>query len=367
MVRAVGIDPGTLSFDLCGLEGECVFLDASIPTTHVASQPGALVDLLQQAEAVDLIVGPSGYGLPWVSAQELERRDVALAVLSAGRDRGRETVIGGMAEVLRTLKASGLPILFAPGVIHLPTVPAHRKVNRVDMGTADKLCAVALGVYDQARHLGIAYHETAFIYVELGGAFTALVAVDGGRVVDGMGGTSGPPGYLSLGAMDGELAYLLGGFPFPKDVLCSGGVAFVAGEPEAPPEELIERVGFDERCALAWDAFTESLVKSVAAMLTVAPSPREILLSGRLCRVPEIRRLVERALGRFAPLRRVERLAGVSVAKEAAQGAALIAEGLAGGQHAPLVEAMRLRQAAGSVLDHLYVSGAEELRRGFRG
>ena len=365
MVRAVGIDPGTVSFDLCGLEDERVVLSASLPTVEVSADPRRLVDLLNRAGPVDMIVGPSGYGLPWVSAQELEQRDIALAVLSAGRDRGRETIIGGMTGVLRALNASGLPIRFAPGVIHLPTVPAHRKVNRIDMGTADKLCAVALGVYDQARHLDIAYEDTAFIYVELGGAFTSIVAVQGGQIVDGMGGTSGTMGYLSAGAMDGELAYLLGGFH--KDVLCSGGLAYIAGEPKASPERLIDCAQDrpEEQCRLAWTAFTESLVKGIAAMMTVVPSPHELLLSGRLCRVPAICRRLAQALEPFAPVRRVAGL--TSVVKEAAQGAALIAEGLAGGQFEPLVDTMRIRDASGTVLDHLYVSNAEALRKGLRG
>jgi predicted butyrate kinase (DUF1464 family) len=51
------------------------------------------------------------------------------------------------------------------------------------------------------------------------------------------------------------------------------------------------------------------------------------------------------------------------VSKEAAQGAALIGQGLMGGPLEDLVESMRLREARGSVLDHLYVVGAEDVRR----
>jgi predicted butyrate kinase (DUF1464 family) len=51
--------------------------------------------------------------------------------------------------------------------------------------------------------------------------------------------------------------------------------------------------------------------------------------------------------------------------KEAAQGAALIADGLAGGAHRRVVDALRLRESRGTVLDHLYLAGADEVRRDF--
>jgi predicted butyrate kinase (DUF1464 family) len=52
----------------------------------------------------------------------------------------------------------------------------------------------------------------------------------------------------------------------------------------------------------------------------------------------------------------VHPLAGfASVAMQAAQGAALIADGLAGGRSAALVDALGIREASGSVLDHLFI------------
>jgi predicted butyrate kinase (DUF1464 family) len=359
MRRAIGIDPGTLSFDVCGLEGNQLFLDTTIPTMEVTANPEVLVDVLQSAAPVDMIVGPSGYGLPWVRAQDLEREQIELLVLSKERDRGQDAIVGGMHRMLQVLKESGLPISFAPAVIYLSTVPAHRKVNRIDMGTADKLCAVALGIWDQSHRLKIAYEETSFIYVELGGAFTAVITVEKGKVVNGLGGTSGCIGYLSLGAMDGELAYLLGSFH--KEILCSGGVAYIAGQPQLPPEELVALARTDARCSLAWEAFLESLAKCVVAEIAVISTSREILISGRLCRIGEIAHEVARRLSVFAPVCKVEGFA--RVAKEAAQGAALIAEGLAGGTHERLVEVMGLRETRGTALDHLYVQGAQALRQ----
>lgn len=357
--RVIGIDPGTVSFDICGLEDGQIFLDTSIPSAEVAANPRVLVDALLAAHPVDLIIGPSGYGLPWVRIEDFGPHELFLFILVDERERARISVLGGMSKMIGLLKESRLPVLFMPAVIHLPTIPAHRKANKIDMGTADKLCCTVLAVLDQARHHHISYDETSFILVEVGGAYTAVMVVERGQLVDGVGGTIGGPGYLAMGLMDGELAYLLG--DFHKEVLFSGGVASIAGRPDLSPEEAAQLRDKDEALSQAWEALIEGVVKNVAAEMTVVTSPREILLSGRLCRIPTIREELARRLGRFAPVRQVKGIA--KVAKEAAQGAALVADGLSGGQFADLVKTMRLREAQGTVLDYLYVKDAEELRR----
>ena len=175
------------------------------------------------------------------------------------------------------------------------------------------------------------------------------------------GGASGALGYMALGAMDGELAYLLGSFN--KNLLCTGGAVSIAGQPDLPPKDFAARIQTDERCQIAWEAFMEGLVKSVAAETAVVSVPREILISGRLCHVRAIRDEVTRRLSAFAPVRRVKGFGGVT--KQAAQGAAVIAEGLAGGIYRKLIEVMELREASGTILDHLFVAGADTLRKKF--
>jgi predicted butyrate kinase (DUF1464 family) len=352
MPRVVGIDPGTVSFDICGLEDGDAFLERSVATPEAARRPEALLEVLEAAMPLDLIAGPSGFGLPLVPIEAVGERELRLLCLA---EPGEGAPVGGLRTLVRLLREARLPVIFTPGVIHLSTVPARRKVNRVDLGTADKVCAAAAAIEDQHRRLRIPYEQTSFVLVELGGAFTAVLSVEGGRIVGGQGGSSGALGYLACGAMDGEVACLLG--HVRKSTLFSGGAAFVAGDPDAAPEALASRA--DEDARLARETLVESLVKAVAGELAVVARAREILLSGRLSRVPGLREPVVAALSRWGPVRC---LTSDATVKEAARGAAMIADGLAGGGYRQLVETMCLRQAAGTVLDQLYLSGADEVR-----
>jgi predicted butyrate kinase (DUF1464 family) len=343
MPRVVGVDPGTISIDVCGLDAGELFLDTSIPTADALADPEGLVALLRGASPPDLIAGPSGYGLPLVSAASATDEDLRLAFLAPP---GEEGGIGGLRRLAQVLARSELPVVYTPGAIHLDTVPAHRKVNRVDLGTADKVATAALGIATQSERLGCPPGDTAFILLELGGAFTAALAVQGGQVVDGAGGSSGPLGWRSAGAWDGEVAYLAE--TVTKDLLFQGGAHFVA-----------ERAGDGPRVALA--AFVESAVKAARALLVATPAPREILLSGRALDEPAVEDRLRAELAPVAPLRRLHGFA--RVAKNAAQGAAILADGLAGGRWAALVETMRIRQARGTALDHLVVISPAEARR----
>jgi predicted butyrate kinase (DUF1464 family) len=361
MPRVVGVDPGTQSFDLCGLADGRVFLDASIGSDDVRRAPAAIVDRLEAALPLDLIAAPSGYGLPLIAAAALGERDLDLAVLVRPEDRGQPERVGGLRTMLELMRARRLPAIVLPGVVHLDSVPPHRKVNRVDMGTADKVSVTALGVWDQARRLGLPPDRTAFVLLELGGFFSAALAVDHGQIVDGIGGSAGGLGYRALGTLDGEVAYALG--HVRKSALFTGGAAFVAGAPELSPEDLAARAAHDARARIAWDALIEAAAKLVATLRVSAPDAREVLISGRVGRVPAVGEAVADRLGGVIPVRPLGGFA--PSVKEAAQGAALIADGLAGGAHRGVVEAMRLRECRGSVLDHLHVAGGEDLRRQF--
>jgi hypothetical protein len=164
-----------------------------------ARDPALIAGLLDAAAPLDLVAGPSGYGLPLTAARDLTDIDLRLAYLAADGEAGG---IGGLRALMRLLARSSTPVVLTPGVVHLPSVPAHRKVNRVDMGTADKVCAAALAVRAQADRRGCRERDVSFILLELGGAFTAALAVDHGSIVDGAGGSSG--WASARRALDGE-------------------------------------------------------------------------------------------------------------------------------------------------------------------
>jgi predicted butyrate kinase (DUF1464 family) len=332
-------------------------LEESFRTAQLGADPAPLVGALAPHAPYDLVLGPAGYGLPLVSAAAVGEHELALMVLTRADEQASRVGIAGMRTIVRALIAAGIPLVFGPGAIHLPTVPEHRKWNRIDLGTADKVASAALGIADQAERLGIAYEETRFVLLELGGGFSAALAVDGGQIVDGLGGSAGPIGARACGALDAEAAYLIGG-ALSKRTVFSGGALDPDGELDLGAPGALERLREDPRARDGWLALEEGAAKAVLALTASVPAPREVLVAGRLAAV----RGVLDALG--------ERLAGVApvrpalATKTAVRGAALLADGLAGGTHAPLVDRLRLREARGGVLDHLRMYGASRIELG---
>ncbi len=328
MPRVIGIDPGTVSIDLCGLDDGRVFLDRSVPTADALADPAGFVALLEHAGPLDLIAGPSGYGLPLRRAAEASEEDLRLAFLAAPGEPGG---IGGLRALVRALARSD-------------------------------------AVADQARRFARPLAQVSLVLLELGGAFTAAIAVARGQIVDGVGGSAGPLGFRAPGALDGEVAYLAG--EVPKALLFRGGATAVAGwDTGIAQSGERQGTGTAERFAhpttpaerIAWKALVESTVKTAVALATSVPAPAEFVLSGRLAQLAPLAQALAQRLGLFGPTRRVEAFA--TVAKEGAQGAALLADGLAGGANRELVERLAIRDARGSVLDHLYVIGRDQARR----
>ena len=325
-MRVVGIDPGTYSFDLFGMENnKKIIIDKSIKSEDIFQNPHLLIDELESLMPLDMIVGPSGYGIPTKSIKDMTEDDI-------GRMIPLDTKVAvneGIKNALIEMRQRELPVYFTPGVIHLTTVPSYRKWNKFDMGTADKVCCVALGIKDQSERLNIPFNKTSFIYVEIGYGFTAVIAVEEGKIIDGIGGTNGSLGFLGSGGMDAEIAIRLKP-PLTQEIVFRGGVKDFVGK-DIEPKDLIK---FEEAMLL----LGESVEKDIASILVSMQNPKEIILSGRLIAYDFIKTELIPRLSRYAPAVRVNKLSRIT--KEAACGAYIIGEGLLGGKYRRLVENM---------------------------
>jgi len=362
MTRAAGIDPGTKSMDICAIEDGVVFYENPLDNVELAKEPERINDALRETFPVDLISGPSGYGVEPTRIDEIPESifeewyyNYILLTTKADILKGiADGVFGAilyknMTDFSVWMRREKFPVMFIPGVIELPTVPYYRKINKLDMGTADKLAVTALGVHDQSSRLGLPYSDVSFILVEVGFGYNAVMGVEGGRIVDGIGGSNFPGiGFLTLSAVDGELVQLIGNWE-RKDVF-EGGVVSVTGEMD--PDAFVSRK--DAKNEIAFDAMMEGIEKAVASMKVSVKNPIEILLSGRWTKLNEIKKELITRLSNHADVRPLGFLEGAEKTKETAQGYAIVADGLAGGTFKQLIEWMKINEAKGTALDYIH-------------
>ena len=359
MLRVLGIDPGTKSFDLVVVEGERVVWEYSIDTSVVARNPEALVEAIREAGSVDLIAGPSGYGVPVTFNDEVvDPRRFAVDVLLLSRwEVLRELVERGdmgalvyysLARAVEWLWKNRLPTVYIPGVIHLPTVPRYRKVNRIDMGTADKMAVAVLATYMYRELFGGDYSGATFILVEAGYGYNAVIGVKNGVIVDGLGGTLASMGLLTIGPIDAEIA-ALGGHWGRSDVF-HGGVFEACKTLDPDKAYNMYREGV-EPCASAYRAMIEGLARTVAGMAaTSLRGVKHVLVSGRIAET------VKRELEQLLPdleFHLLPVLEGAKKSKHAAQGYAIVGSGLGKGPFRRLVERMKIGDACGTALDYV--------------
>ncbi len=376
MVKVVGIDSGTKTMDIYGFDDQdgSVLVDFALSRDEVTQNPSLVIDKLKEIQKthgkIDAIAGPAGYGLPLQLAKDASLQDIALATFITPSDVERKLKIVGLRQLMQLMKNTpDLNIWFTPSVIQLPTVPEYRKANRVDMGTNDKVPSAILAVKNQANRLKISYSQTNLIVVEIGYAYTSAMAVANGQIVDAMAGTAGFPSFLGMGFLDGELAYGLANTmkDFSKLTLFAGGAAAVAGfDTSKPLEDFVEGAKTSGKLRAGLDLMLESVVKDVASLLP-SVKPREIVLSGRFSKIPQFYALAQKRLegffGEIGSKIDVVKIEGnAKIAKGAAEGAAILANGIAHGKYEPIVDVMRLRESSGGIFDHLYLD--EKTRKG---
>lgn len=351
IIKVLGVDPGSYSWDFVGYDSDQgIILDTSIPTKRIQQEPLLFLDILQSKGPFDLISAPSGFGLPLKKVSDMSEDDFFLSILKKKSHKGS---IVGLTQILIELQNKKVNGIMLPSVKHLPTVKRFKKVNKIDLGTADKVCSAVVGIRNQMEDYKIPCEKTGFIMVELGYAFNAVLAVENGQIIDGIGG-SNLMGFRAAGALDGELAYLMG--KIRKSDIYQGGVSSIAGYSEMNAEEILLLGQKDEKTKMAIDAFYDQIKKAVFLISSSFSNPnniKEILFSGRYSRIEQLLEPLIISLERIAPSKTMRSYAQVS--KEAAQGAAFIANGLLDGEFKDIIENLKIKESSGSILDDIYL------------
>ncbi|NVM19942.1 MAG: DUF1464 family protein [Candidatus Lokiarchaeota archaeon] len=351
LYRVIGIDPGSKSWDFFGLENKEIILDTSIPSKELIEEPSKALTIIKSVENIDLIVAPSGFGLPLKKVTDITEEDIFLTLLKF--DKKEKEKLIGLGEVLRLIKAEKIPGIIIPGVKHLPTIPRYRKINKIDMGTADKLCTAVTGIRDQVESLNISPINSNFIMVEIGYGFTSVLAIENGQVIDGIGG-SNIMGFRACGSLDGELAYLIK--EINKKDIYSGGLSFIAGHTDLSLKEIISLANKDSQTKLALNAYISELVKAIFAISSSYSNKNkisEIILAGRSSELQYLKEIIGNSLEDLFSVKLMKSFGVMS--KHAAQGAAFIANGLLGGEFEPIINNMKIKEAKGSILDDVYI------------
>ncbi len=351
MPRVIGIDPGSLSWDFFGLDDDKVILDTSILSKQVIEEPQKAMDIIKSVGKIDLMVAPSGFGLPLKKVRDLTEKDIFYTLLKFEKEDQDKLL--GLGTILRLIKAENLNGVIVPGVKHLPTVPKYRKINKIDMGTADKLCSSVVGIRDQIDTYKITPETTNFIMVEIGYGFTAVLAIEKGQIIDGIGG-SNIMGFRACGSLDGELAYLIKNIH--KKNIYKGGVASISGYLDLSLKEITLLAEKDLQVKTALKAYISSVKKAVFGISSSFSSKekiREILLAGRGAELKYLNERIKKSLKDIAPVRLMKTYS--HIAKHAAQGASFIANGLLGGEFEPIVNNLKIKEAKGSILDDIFI------------
>jgi len=335
LFKVLGIDPGSLTWDFFALKGKQVILDISISTKEVIEEPSKAISIVKSLKNLDLIVAPSGFGLPLKNVKDITEKDIFLTLLKFDK-KEREQLVG-LGEVLRLMKAENLPGIIVPGV-----------------KTADKLCTVVTGIRDQIDRLKIQPTSTNFIMVELGFGFTAVLAIENGQVIDGIGG-SNIMGFRACGSLDGELAYLIKNIK--KNIIYGGGLSSISGHKDLTLNQFTRLVKNDHQTRLAFHAYISVLIKAIYAISSSFSNKDqiiEILLAGRGANNHIIKDEITNSLEGLFTVELMQSYGNTS--KHAAQGAAFIANGLLGGEFEPIINNLKIKDAKGSVLDDIYIS-----------
>ncbi len=214
-----------------------------------------------------------------------------------------------LKELLIAIGAMNLRSYCIPAVAYIDSVPAYRKLNRADMGSAGNVGAITT-ILSRMREREAAWSEMRFFYLEVGHTTKSIIVVEDGRIINGIGTQ--------------EHMYR-GNWPDMRE-----------------NEKLVE------------EAFWEGLTQELAGLMAIH-HVEDIVVREQSAAQEDVRRKDE-VIDRLGEQYQLYTFPGYESDKkgyDSAIGAALVAEGLAyEGTTAEVVERLRLRESVGNGFDN---------------
>jgi len=186
MALSIGIDYGKENWKTCLVENGRVlelqpFNDAA-STLEYLKQTCAFYP--EPIVAISLGMGTVITSLNTLSNQQLFE-------LSSYHDSSRASDLN---QFLIAIGSVNLNSYTLPAVRYLPSIPAHRKRSRLDMGSSGMLCAITTLLYRMRKQEAI-WQEMRFIYLDVDNSSRSIVVVEDGRIVNGLGENAGAYTY----------------------------------------------------------------------------------------------------------------------------------------------------------------------------
>jgi predicted butyrate kinase (DUF1464 family) len=343
----MGIDPGSRFWRFCILDDDEILVRVKIETEGITGDPAIIRGLIgEHLEGLEAIAAPSGHGLPTTTLDKVGQDELRQMTLK----RGGPGIVGLAAsiEVLREVCVdAGIKCFVLPSVKHLASVPPWRKINRIDLGTSDKVCSVAYALQSLSEERSLSLDEISFVLVDVGHAFIAMICVENGRIVDGIGGTMAGFGTRASGAVDAELIHT---WEFPdKSSIYSGGLVHASGMSLREIEELLPD-GLGERGSSALKRFVEAFTSDAVAIST-RNNVGELVLNSVLG--PKLNELLLKEAARIG----LSTATSLDDEMTGCFGAAYLANGLIGGRYSSLAEHLGIGSSGGSVMEDIYLHG----------
>lgn len=222
-----------------------------------------------------------------------------------GVDQGNQSWGDKLKDFPIAISTVNLRSYSIPAVAYIASIPAYRKLNRTDMGSAGNICAITT-ILSRMREREAAWSEMRFLYLEVGHETKSIVVVEDGRIINGIG----------------TLEHMYRGNWLDMRV----------------SKSVVE------------EAFWEGLTQDLAGLMAIHHF-EDIVVREQSAAQDDIRRkdeVIDR-LGEQYQLYTFPAYESKEEGYDIAIGAALIAEGLANdGPMAEVVERLRLREASGN-------------------